>query len=310
MVQVDVFWAYGFGASLAAAAGPQLVEAPKPFESKYAPAVLVFLSLFWAPTGMLLLLRHPSWETMQVAPSFDAMSEWLILAFGITNVTQGMLGYWVTTKLLKAGYAYYAQLNWIFGYFGMFLILLYGWDGLGYDRFLYDRDMLPESPAWTPGVATEEAGALSALGAFLQSSVAMTLYLDGVYLLPPFIYLVARFRREGRPFLQRGQSFSSGAKLFGAHVFGIFGVGLGGAAVVALVVRRVAYFLGVGDHVERAKGLIPPATEMHIISYFIGIPLGLFGLWWLMLRPGRWGHRWLRPLWPLQDRGAVTEERE
>jgi hypothetical protein len=295
MVQVDVFWAYGWGASLALAAGPQLTREEKPLEAKHFTATLLFLSLFWAPTGMLLLLRHPSWETMQVAPHFSAMSEWLILAFGITNITQGILGYWLTTKLLKAGITHAARLNWIIGYFGMFFILLYGWDGLGYDRFLYDRDMLPQSPAWSPGIATE-AGPLTAFLAFFSSSVAKTLYLDGLWLLPPFIWLAARWRREASIYLNDQERLPSGRSLFWAHTFGIFGVGLGGAAFTAWVVRRVAYLLGVGEHVARAKGLIPANTALHLLSYLIGLPLGVALLWFLLLRPGRIGERWLRPL--------------
>ena len=162
-------------------------------QSRFFVWTMIFLSLFWAPTGMLLLLRHPSWETMQAAASFSSMSEWLILGFGITNVTQGMLGYYIGKRLLAEGKDYQAQLNWLFGYFGMFFILLYGWDGLGYDRFLYDRDMLPGSPAWTPGAATGSIGALAALLQFLSSSVAKTLYVDGAYLLPPFFLLATRW---------------------------------------------------------------------------------------------------------------------
>ena len=67
MVEVDVFWAYGFGASLALGAGRQLAKKAKPFESRYFVWTVLFLALCWAPTGMLLLIRHPSWETMQAA---------------------------------------------------------------------------------------------------------------------------------------------------------------------------------------------------------------------------------------------------
>src|SRR4051812_39232963 len=125
MVEVDVFWAYGWGASLAVAAGRQLRKEPKPLETKYFAATVLFLALVWAPTGMLLLLRHPSWETMQVAPSFGGINEWLVLGFGITNITQGIVGFWVGTLLIRRGNWHLAQLNWIAGYFGMFFILLY-----------------------------------------------------------------------------------------------------------------------------------------------------------------------------------------
>lgn len=296
MVQVDVFWAYGWGASLAVAAGKPLARSPRPLETKYFVSTLLFLSLVWAPTGMLLLLRHPSWETMQAAPQLLAMSEWLILAFGITNITQGILGFWIGQKLLARNQGYLAQLNWIAGYFGMFFILLYGWDGLGYDRFLYDRDMLPDSPAWTAGAATA-GGVLAALGRFLGSGVAQTLYLDGVYLLPPFFWLTQRWRKEAAS--AAGARAPSALRLVLVYLGAVFLVGLGGAAVCALTVRGVAYVLGVGDPIARARGTIPPSTAGHVASYFIGLPLGLALLWIVALRPRGPVSRFLRDLLPI-----------
>jgi hypothetical protein len=294
MVQVDVFWAYGLGASLAIAAGPQLAREEKPFEGKYFSSLLLFLSIFWAPCGVLLVLRHPSWQTMQLAPDLSSISEWLIVAFGITNITQGILGYWLTIKLLKAGKERLARFNWIIGYFGMCFILLYGWDGLGYDRFLYDRDMLPGHPAWVPGVATE-SGAMSALFAlFTKSSVGWTLFIESLYMFPPLVFLIKRGKREAGLYLSDQERLP--VSVLGAHMFGVFGVGLGGAAFTALLVRKIAYLLGVGDHIERAKGLIPASTELHVLSYLIGIPLGISVLCWVVLRKDSFGDRMLRPL--------------
>lgn len=282
MVQVDVFWAYGWGASLAAAAGRPLGRSEQPFASSFFTSTVLFLSLIWAPTGMLLLLRHPSWETMQAAPALQSLSEWLILAFGITNVTQGILGFWVGQRLLRQGRDYLAQLNWIFGYFGMFFILLYGWDGLGYDRFLYDRDLLPGSPAWTPGAATA-AGVLPALARFLTSSVAKTLYIDGMYLLPPFFFLATRWRRAA--VAEDGAVPPSPLTCIASYLGGVFLIGLGGAAVCALCVRGVAYLLGIKDQVERGLGQAPANSLAHLASYLIGLPLGMTILLLTGLRP-------------------------
>jgi hypothetical protein len=224
---------------------------------------------------------------MQVADSFSSISEWLVLAFGMTNVTQGVLGFWIGQRLLARGREHLAELNWISGYFGMFFILLYGWDGLGYDRFLYDRDMLAGSPAWHPGAATA-TGALSAFLRFFSSSVAKTLYIDGVILLPPFFWLATRWAREAE-----GLAVSA-PRLIGRYLGGVFLVGFAAAAVCALAVRAVAYGLGVGDHVARALGQSPPATAAHVASYVIGLPLGLALLWWTVLAPGRLAQRLLR----------------
>ncbi|HNK95507.1 MAG TPA: hypothetical protein PKK42_20920, partial [Leptospiraceae bacterium] len=61
MVQVDVFWAYGIGSTMAAAASKKLEEEKEPLSTSFYAKALVVLSCIWAPTGMLLLLKHPSW---------------------------------------------------------------------------------------------------------------------------------------------------------------------------------------------------------------------------------------------------------
>lgn len=286
MVQVDVFWGYGWGAVMAAAAGKQLLKESRPFYSEFFVKTLLFLSLFWAPTGMLLLIQHPSWETMQVATgattetSFYDMPVWLVLAFGLTNITQGILGFWVGLKLLQNGRDYLLQLNWLLGYYGMFFILLYGWDGLGYDRFLYDRDMLAGSPAWVPGVATGVTGILSALGHFLTSSVAITLYTDGAWLLPPFFLIAWQWcRRNGSPI--------SAATWIIKQLLAVFVVGLGAALVSALVVNYTGMLLGIGNHVARALGQTDATTSVHVLSYVIGLPLSWAALYVLLFKPGR-----------------------
>ncbi len=294
MVQVDVFWGYGFGASLALASGRQLEKAIEPFYSKYFVQTVLFLSLFWAPTGMLLLLKHPSWETMQAAHSFFSMSPWLVLAFGITNITQGILGFWIGQRLMANGNYLWANLNWIFGYFGMFFILLYGWDGLGYDRFLYDRDMIAGSPAWQPGASGAAVAPLISLWRHLQSSVAITLYIDGVWLLPPFFYLMSKWIREAY-----GQSAStpSTTKIIFQILLIIFVGGLGSAAISALAVNYTGTLLGVPNHIARAEGAAPlKNTGMHILSYFIGLPLSLLAMWFLLWRKGMPFYRMLKPL--------------
>lgn len=307
MVQVDVFWAYGFGASLAVAAGNRLVREQKPLESRYFVWTLLFLALCWAPTGMLLLIRHPSWETMQVAADFPAINEFLVLGFGITNVTQGILGFWTGYLLLRSGRHHLANLNWLLGYFGMFFILVYGWDGLGYDRFFYDRDMVAGAPAWTPGAGTGEtlASFLAAVVSFLTSKVAFTLYLDGLYLLPPFMVLMFRWHRDSLEDTGNPVSFwRDGPVWLLSYLAGVFVVALGAAIFSALVVNGVGALLGVGDHVARAQGLVPAATGAHVLSYVLGLPLALGVLWLLALRRDGVVNRVLAP-WCL-DRAAST----
>lgn len=305
MVQVDVFWGYGWGASLAVAAGAQLLKADKPYETSYWAKTLVFLSLFWAPTGLLLLIRHPSWETMQAASDFHAMSEWLVLAFGITNITQGMLGFAVGLWLLQNGRWYAAQLNWLLGYFGMFFILLYGWDGLGYDRFLYDRDMYPGSPAWTPYAGTG-AGVGAALEKFLltfsnpagNATVITTLLTDGLWLIPPFGYLLVTWTRDGvMKGFAPGNEFMASAKLGLTYLASVFVVGLGCAAIGALVVSYLGNAFGAGEVVWHGSYYAREHLVPHVLSYVVGIPLAAAINWYLLLAPGRPFYLFLKPVW-------------
>lgn len=272
MVQVDIFWAYGLGGSLAAAAGPKLVREEKPYASSYFVKTVLFLALIWAPTGLLLLLRHPSWETMQAAPSLTAMPPFLVLAFGITNVTQGILGFAAGRWLMARGKPHLAHLNWLAGYIGMFFILLYGWDGLGYDRFLYDRDMFG-------GVAWSAGSGLHAGPSFLISTVARTLYLDGVFLLPPLLYWFGKWTNEG----SKGHSKSAvGAAV--AYLGAVFFLALPTAALGAIATHFA----------DRWLGPLLPSQIGHVAAYVLGIPLGFGCANLLLLRSGAPGHALMR----------------
>ncbi|HSW13438.1 MAG TPA: hypothetical protein VLI06_11405 [Solimonas sp.] len=304
MVQVDVFWAYGLGASLAVAAGRQLAtRKARPFESRYFVWTILFLALVWAPTGMLLLLRHPSWETMQAADTLASMPPWLVLGFGLTNVTQGIVGFWTGLLLMRRGSVYLANLNWIAGYFGMFFILVYGWDGLGYDRFFYDRDQFAGAPAWTAGAGTGGTilGTVAAAWRFLFSGVALTLYIDGLLLIPPLAALMYLWHAEAlRDAGHRVTFWGSGPIWLSSYLCGIFVVGLGSALVCAGVVNYLGAALGVGEHIARGLGQVPPATAMHVCSYILGLPLALGLLWFTLLKPGGIAHRLLSP-WCVGD---------
>ncbi|MCP4137848.1 MAG: hypothetical protein GY754_43200 [bacterium] len=272
MVQVDIFWAYGLGASFAAAGGKQIIEEKSAFFNKYFVFTVLFLALIWAPTGMLLLLRHPGWETMQVAENLGSINEFVILGFGITNVTQGILGYWATTQLFRKGRFYLGHLNWICGYFIMFLILLYGWDGLGYDRFLYDRSLFGGA-AWTPGAALAGTSVFGAIYRFLFSSVAKTLYLDGAYLIPPLLLATIIWLKEGyardHERTEPGKKSPGTVRILATLLTAIFGVALGSAALCSLTIYGAGFLVG------------------HTASYFVGIPLFALAAWFLLFKKGR-----------------------
>lgn len=236
MVQVDVFWSYGLGASFAMTAARQLrarqqvrraqgdeqmaalAGEPSPgnrgprdlaaelageppaarddswwadfkdlLQNRYMLMNILYVALLFAPSGIYLLWGFPNWETMQ-AGNFN-MPAWLIVSFAITNVTQGILGFWVTERLIVNGRQYLAALQAWFGYFGMFFILVHGWDSFGWHRFFSEdrADFL----AWNSQPALDQ------VNAWLTSSVALTLYGMGVILIPVMAVMMLRNYRGG-----------------------------------------------------------------------------------------------------------------
>src|SRR5215831_2221872 len=143
MVQVDVFWSYGIGATFAVAAARQLArfheqqavakEKKSVLETPFFTKTVLFLAILFAPSGLYLVWNFPSWETMHVGDK--NMPAWLVTLFAITNITQGILGFWVAYRLIAAKKLYSAYLTIIAAYFAMFFILVHGWDGTGYQRF-------------------------------------------------------------------------------------------------------------------------------------------------------------------------------
>lgn len=294
MVQVDVFWAYGIGSTMAAAAAKKIENEKEPLATSFYAKALVVLSCIWAPTGMLLLLKHPSWETMQAAETLLSIPVWLIIGFGITNVTQGILGFWVTSELIRRKKYYLSHLNWIFGYFGMFFILLYGWDGFGYDRFLYDRDMFG-GEAWKPGAGYHGIGSV---GAMFTTTVAMTLYIDGVFLVPAILYYFSAWTRDSvRTYSDKVVSL---AALSVNYLVGVFLIGFGSAAISALIVYYTGLLIGAGDPFSRFNGT-GGSTTMHIISYFIGLPLSFAILYFALFKEGRPFHLLIKKMYHLEN---------
>ncbi len=182
MVQVDVFWTYAIGAGFAVAASKPIEnESPDEkgawYKSAYFTANILFLSILFAPSGVCLLWAFPSWETMHVGDR--NLPAWLVTLFASTNITQGVLGYWVAHRLIRAGYRYAALLQMALGYFLLFFILVHGWDGTGCQRFF--------SATKTEFVNWNITNAFR----WLISDVALTLYLFGVIMIPLMLYMMS-----------------------------------------------------------------------------------------------------------------------
>jgi hypothetical protein len=182
---------------------------------------LLFLALVFAPSGVYLLWNFASWETMHAAGK--DLPAWLVCLFGLTNVTQGLLGYWVVERLWRAGRRYFAYLQVVLGYFGMFFILIYGWDGRGYRRFFSPthHDFVNWDGHW-----------LSWFG----SDIALTLLAMGVLLVPLVVGLQVSWLRGG--YRLAGVTDTPGllsvAMLCLAQVF-VAGLGLAAACAVILI---------------------------------------------------------------------------
>jgi hypothetical protein len=206
MVQVDVFWSYAIGAGCGAAAAAR--------QARHLTGTAVFLACGFAPSGIWLLWSFPDWETMHVAAGHADLPGWLVAAFALTNVTQGLLGYAVAQTLWQRGHRYLAWLQMPLGYLAMFFVLAYGWDGTGYRRFF-----APTAAAW-------DGGQLDVSG-FLGSDVALTLYAMAVVLVPALLWMQASWWGPGR------------WRTVALILVAVFGLGLG-MAVAAAVVLSVA----------------------------------------------------------------------
>jgi hypothetical protein len=279
MVQVDVFWSYGIGASMALAAGRQLkarreiarAERERGVETDRLPGdppdrsslwrnpfflgTVLYAALLFAPSGAYLLWEFPDWETMQ-ATDQDIVS-WLVVLFAVTNVTQAMLGFWVVERLIERGRPYAAYLQVVGAYFGMFFILVHGWDGEGYQRFF--------SP--------DKAGYLSWDGdwsAWLTSDVAITLLVMGAVIVPVLLGIVARWTLQGYELAEPGTRRLGAAGIVVVHLATVFGAGLGLAVVASLLIHALG-IAGVALAVVVVVLALVPGGPVHRLYTLLGL---------------------------------------
>ncbi len=185
MVQVDVFWSYGLASGLALAAGKKAKKEKSLLDSREFLMAMLWIAILFAPSGMYLLWAFPGWETMFVASTHTDIPAWLVCLFGITNITQAWLGYYVTWKFLRADNWNAAKWQTIWSHAAMVFILIYGWDGSGIKRFTYAGT----GPEWHRGVSYPWT-------AFFSAEIFYTLLGMGVFLIPTYIYLVRLFRKR------------------------------------------------------------------------------------------------------------------
>ena len=240
MVQVDVFWSFAVGAGFAARSAGLLEKEEKPLESKPFIKNVLWLSIFFVPSGTALLWMFPDWETMQVG-TWATIPGWLVALFSMTNVLLGVLGFWLATLLIKKRRLFEAHLLWVLGYFGMFFILFHGWDGSGYDRFYY-------SPmAWDGSVTPWVAGQFT-MGRVIQffvSPVGATLGVMGIIMFPPFFRWMKALEKEAFSVAAANGSdlyHLAKTKRSWPRIIGIYS--LGGAVVASFAIRYFGAIAG------------------------------------------------------------------
>jgi hypothetical protein len=261
MVQVDVIWSYAFGASFAAAATHQLEAETKPFENRFYVRLLVFLGTFFAPSGLYLLWQFPQWETMQVARTHSDLPAWLVVLFAITNVTQGIVGYYVGYRLSRKGSHYGAHVNWMVAWILFWFVLVAGWDLTGYQRFLYDQSMNQGEP-WQPGMHLGTG--------FFTSRVWISLVVMGALFLPMLRFGIILPLLEG----QKEQGLRQGISLIYGATFGVcllLAIAMYGVVIAAVAAFNGDLLLGyaTGIGVSAVLGhfaLFRPGMPMHWIA--------------------------------------------
>jgi hypothetical protein len=263
MVQVDVVWSYAFGATFAACSARQLQREEKPFHNRWYVFVLIFLAVFFAPSGVYLLWQFPQWETMQVATSRGDIPAWLVAIFGVTNITQGIIGYWTTWRLARKGNYYGAHANWMTAWIIFWFILACGWDGTGYQRFLYDASANGDI-LWSPGTHM-------GVSFFYASNVWWTLVVMALFFAPMLILGAVKFTREGAaldPAIKKDE--------------------IPGAVKTLLVVFGTQWILCLALAVIAAVAVIQVGRLIGNIAwgYVIGLPIAAAAYYYLLLRRG------------------------
>lgn len=268
MVQVDIFWAYAFGAVFALAAAHQLTREHRQgatwWQSRHFVVMLLFMALLFAPSGIYLLSAFPSWETMHVARSFGDIPAWLVTLFAVTNVTQGVFGYWVTRWCVLRRHFTAAVAQVSLSYFGFFFVLINGWDGTGYRRLLSVGHDDVANWSW------------SRFDDWLTSPVALTLVVMAVPILAYALGFLVSWLDEGHRDAgvesRLGPARGRGA-LLAVPVVLIFGFGLVPAVVSHLVIVVVGAVPGLVLTVLAWVGLLSRRGPLRWIGHQLLDPL-------------------------------------
>ena len=286
MVQVDVIWSYAYGASFAAAATKELAQEREAFGNRYYMLTLLFLGIFFAPSGLYLLTAFPAWETMQLARKASDLNPLLVTLFGVTNITQGILGFYIGWRFSRRHEYYKAHLNWMIAWVIFWFVLVSGWDTTGYQRFLYDPIMNHGEP-WHQG---QHNGWHFFTGPVFLSLVAMATIFTPMLFLGVFgINYESQLKATGEKF-----NFRALMSIMRRYVRTWFGVTLVLAIGAALIVRTIAELSG-----------------SVFLGYLLGLPISGLLIYLIAIPKGRLFHWIASPLYggdhfPTAEKGGTT----
>jgi hypothetical protein len=225
MVQVDIAWAYGVGASFAVVGQRYLRERSLArWRDGFLTApylhVLFFGLLILGPLTAQLLWSFPDWQLMY---AFDLPpSGWLVAGILVVMQLAASAGYAVSWTLLRAQRLYLAYLNFIAGYFLLFFGIVYGWDGTGYQRLLSANRASLEG--WTWADAQD----------WLQSDIVATYNIQMLILVPYLLFIASRWiARDSVP--RRNQLL-----IVGQLIVLVFVATLGSALLASVVLIQFA----------------------------------------------------------------------
>ncbi|MGW0563207.1 hypothetical protein ACWDZ4_21990 [Streptomyces sp. NPDC003016] len=199
MVQVDLLMAFGLGAGFAVLdeAGRGRASTAPPTDRQDGdghgsnsafPAALLYLGTLLAPSGLWLLERFPSWETMHVLPRPPV---WFAAAFAAACLAVGATGFVCAIQLLRRGYAWAGVAQMLWPHVALYTVVIHGWDGTGMTRFL--------TPS--PGELDSGVSLVERAGDWVASPLAVHL---GTLFLLNIITLVALWSHQYRVAARRG----------------------------------------------------------------------------------------------------------
>jgi hypothetical protein len=188
--------------------------------------------------------------------------------FAVTNVTQGLLAFWVVDRLVRGGRTLLAVSQVIVPYLLFFFTLVHGWDGTGYRRFF-----TPEGSSYSVWNGWQS------VRDWLTSPVALTLLGMGIVMLPVMLGTFARWVRQGHaahPVDGLGLAPST-ATVIGLFLAMAFGLGLAPAIATSVLVHQLGWIPGliVGGLLVWAAVLRPGALAQWVHDRLgLGMPRG------------------------------------